>query len=112
MPHVQAAHWMISSVVPTEFPSTLGYLSLLLEPRLALYDALPDRVSGAGRTSDTHSDPLGSDDPGGSVWKRRAVDPPDDELEASPLTFLEIGELGRIGGVWRRLRDVGRCRTT
>src|SRR5688572_15425117 len=75
MPHLQAAHWMISSVVPTKSPSTRWNPAqssrvLALEPRVLLAVALSGRISAAGRTRAAHSAPDGSVAPSGSVSKR------------------------------------------
>ena len=69
IPHLQAAHCRISSVVPTKLPSTRGKVLWLLVPRRLLFSRFPARTSGAGFTRAAHQSPLGSDAPTPKVEK-------------------------------------------
>src|SRR5262245_41225826 len=48
-PHLQAAHWMISSVVPVKLPVTRGHSPAEAQPRVLLYGVLLARISGCPR---------------------------------------------------------------
>src|SRR3954453_14317879 len=48
-PHLHAAHWMISSVVPVKFPVTRGHCRADAVPRVLLYGVLSGRTSGCPR---------------------------------------------------------------
>src|SRR4026209_836932 len=76
MPHLHAAHWMSSCVVPAKSPSTrlkpdqsVRVLALARLPRLLLAVVFCGRISAAARTRLAHSAPEGSAEPGGSVVK-------------------------------------------
>src|SRR5262245_35878428 len=76
IPHLHAAHWMISSVVPANAPSTLlnpdqseRVLAFARLPALALAAAFSGRISAAGRTNAAHCAPEGSTAPTGNVEK-------------------------------------------
>src|SRR4051794_23038886 len=59
-PHLHAAHWMISSVVPVKLPSARGHWGADEVPRVALYGALFGRTSGCPRrTAAAHWAPDG-----------------------------------------------------
>src|SRR4051794_39026496 len=45
-PHLQAAHWMISSVVPVKLPVTRGHCGAEADPGVVLYGVLSGRISG------------------------------------------------------------------
>src|SRR5690349_3129732 len=88
IPHLQAAHWMISSVVPEKAPSTrlkpaqsVRVLALARLPLLAFAAAFSGRISAAARTRAAQSAPDGRADPGGSVLK------------------CPLGLVGLVGGV-------------
>src|SRR5262245_21020173 len=93
IPHLQAAHWRISSVVPVKLPVTRAYsaaggLTGDPNPLVLLYETFIWRTSGAPRTRAAQSASLGSAEPGGNVSKWPGA--PDG------------GGVGSGGGGWRR----------
>ena len=54
MPHLHAAHWRISSVVPVKLPVTRGRSGCGADPRVWLNLAFWGRISVAGRTRAAH----------------------------------------------------------
>ena len=74
MPHLHAAHWMISSVVPVKLPVTRAYSGAGgfdggPWPLVWLAVAFWGRISAAGRTWAAHVASDGSAEPGGNVPK-------------------------------------------
>src|SRR3954462_9553129 len=61
-PHLHAAHWMISSVVPVKLPVTRGHCPADAEPGVSLNRLLSGRISGwPRRTAAAHCASDGSD---------------------------------------------------
>src|SRR5262249_32132703 len=74
IPHLQAPHCRISSVVPVKLPVTRAYsgaggLEGAPNPLVWFAAAFSGRTSLAARTRAAHSASLGNGDPGGSVAK-------------------------------------------
>ena len=69
MPHLHAAHWMISSVVPVKLPVIRGLSTSGCAPVVWLAVALDGRISEVGRTAAVHCASVGSDAPTGRVAK-------------------------------------------
>ena len=71
-PHLHAAHWSTSSVVPTKLPLTLRIASFRLVPRVWLNRVLAGLISLAGRTRDAHALPPTKVAPGALILNLRS----------------------------------------
>src|SRR5690606_35919186 len=78
IPHLQATHCKISSVLPVNAPETRDLYvppRFLLWPATELREASCGRISGASTTRAAQVESLGRFEPGGNVW--RGSQPPE-----------------------------------